>query len=120
MTTIGSITGMKKATRYQPVRSTLHRHQAGEREPDGHLEHQGGGDVDEGVDVRRSVDVVLERSGEVVEADELDLVGARPAVEAEPDRPEHREPDDEREERDGGSRRAGRPTSGYSVSTRLL
>ncbi len=49
----------------------LHRHQAGEREPDGNLEHQGRRDVDEGVDVRRSVDVVLERSGEVVEADEL-------------------------------------------------
>ncbi len=98
----------------------LDRHEAREGEPDGHLEDQGGGDVDERVDIGVPVDLVTERAGEVVEPDELHLVGARPAREAEADGAEQRQADDEREEGHGGADEHVRRPDGCSASLLFL
>ena len=58
MTTIGSITGTKKATRNNVPRFS--RQQPGQRHPDEHLEDDRQADVDGGVGERRPEDRVLE------------------------------------------------------------
>ena len=76
MTTIGSITGTKKATRNNVPRFGR-RQQPGQRHPDEHLEDDRQADVDGGVGERRPEDRVLDGAPVVEQADGLER--ARPS-----------------------------------------